>query len=784
MVKIPEFTAKTSPTVQTGTRARPVTDITAAAAAPFEAAAELAGDVQRVSTRFYEAQKSLQRKTEASKQIDYLIKGDENNPGLNQLMFDAQNNPDTNTALPNFEQGFNSHKNKILQSIKDPVVQQIVGRKADELYTNNYIDVQSAVWKNIRENSIDTLKNNIQLEFNQYQSAGGNKAKKNTAIQNIAKLIEDANNDGLGLPDNYYDTQIKNLYTLEAEKLASDNPNLFLQNYEDGFYNDKINPDNLNTLYKSATSKSATLNSKAISAIKAEGTSIKSDVSDFLDITSQDAFNRSTYDDLLTRAIANHEQQLSLGEPGIPDVIEDLQLSEFIFDQVQIAKTLTPDKLKDTLDEVRDKKQDLSKAKDADLFEQKAVNMLEESLEKIHSKMLVDIKDNVLNMAEEFDPDLKIAEINLFDTDTQSFYEQSRTRYEQSNAIAEQYGIPVQYLKPEEKIQVKKVLENSTDIQEIANVMTNIAILGREDTKTILVNLGMEKDAPLYTHLGLLMYNNNGKLDTTSLSLLNGIVASRSESLKENYKTIKSDMTDKMAFQSILNSYQPEAMRSNTPNVLFQIEQAAETIFMDKINRDEGKMISDPSPTTIKQLWEESIQMASGLTLHGDTYYGGFQNFGDNNKILLPQNMPNSEPFMENPRKNSDFPTVKDLIQTRMTPDLLTKAFTFEIEEEDPRTGNINKVQKTVFPFDSETGLEMKAEDFFEDEKDTPWYKTFFDEDGKLFDSIYLETAHDGLYYITIGNPNDGDSVYFVDKEGREVLFNLKAIIPDLISDL
>lgn len=784
MVKIPEFTARTSPTTQTGTRARPVTDVAAAAAAPFEAAAEFAGDVQKVSTRFYEAQKSLQRKTEASKQIDYLIKGDENNPGLNKLMFDAQNNPDTNTALPNFEQGFNSHKNKILQSIKDPVVQQIVGRKADELYTNNYIDVQSAVWKNIRENSIDTLKNNIQLEFNQYQSAGGNKAKKNTAIQNIAKLIEDANNDGLGLPDNYYDTQIKNLYTLEAEKLASDNPNLFLQNYEDGFYNDKINPDNLNTLYKSATSKSATLNSKAISAIKAEGTSIKSDVSDFLDITSQDAFNRSTYDDLLTRAIANHEQQLSLGEPGIPDVIEDLQLSEFIFDQVQIAKTLTPDKLKDTLDEVRDKKQDLSKAKDADLFEQKAVNMLEESLEKIHSKMLVDIKDNVLNMAEEFDPDLKIAEINLFDTDTQSFYEQSRTRYEQSNAIAEQYGIPVQYLKPEEKIQVKKVLENSTDIQEIANVMTNIAILGREDTKTILVNLGMEKDAPLYTHLGLLMYNNNGKLDTTSLSLLNGIVASRSESLKENYKTIKSDMTDKMAFQSILNSYQPEAMRSNTPNVLFQIEQAAETIFMDKINRDEGKMISDPSPTTIKQLWEESIQMASGLTLHGDTYYGGFQNFGDNNKILLPQNMPNSEPFMENPRKNSDFPTVKDLIQTRMTPDLLTKAFTFEIEEEDPRTGNINKVQKTVFPFDSETGLEMKAEDFFEDEKDTPWYKTFFDEDGKLFDSIYLETAHDGLYYITIGNPNDGDSVYFVDKEGREVLFNLKAIIPDLISDL
>jgi len=784
MVQIPEFTAKTSPTVQTGTRVRPVTDITAAAAAPFEAAAELAGDVQKVSTRFYEAQKSLQRKTEASKQIDYLIKGDENNPGLNQLMFDAQNNPDTNTALPNFEQGFNKHRDNILSGIKDPVVKQLVTSKANELYTNNYIDVQSAVWKNVRSNSIDTLKSNIELEFNQYQSAGGNTAKKNTALQNIGKLIEDANNDGLGLPNNYYDTQIKNLYTLEAEKLANDNPSVFLKNYEDGFYNDKVNPDNLNTIYKSAVSKQTTINNKTVSAIKAEGTAIKSDVNDFLDIISKDAYNSSTYNELQTRALTNNQQQLDLGLPGIPDVIENLQLSKFIFDQVQIAKGLNPDDLKEKLDDVRNQKQKLSKAEDADLFEQKAIIKLEESLEKIHSKMLVDIKDNVLNMAEEFDPELQIAEINLFDTDTQSFYEKSRERYNQSNAIAEQYGIPVQRLKPEEKIEIKKTLENSTDIQEISTLLTNLTILGRDDVKSIFVNLGMEKDAPLYTHLGLLIYNNNGKLDTTSLSILNGVVASRSESLKQNYKTIKSEMSDKFAFQSILNTYQPEAMRTNTPNVLFQIEQAAETIFMDKINRDEGKMISDPSERKIKELWEESIQMASGLTLHGDSYYGGFQNFGDNNKILLPQNMPNSEPFMENSRKNSDFPTVKDLIQTRMTPDLLTKAFTFDVEEIDHRTGYVNKIKKTFFPYDSDADIEMKAEDFFENEKDTPWYKTFFDEDGKLFDSIYLETAHDGLYYITIGNPNDGDSVYFVDREGKEVLFNLKAIIPDLISDL
>ena len=73
MVQIPEFKAKTGLTSQTGTRARPIPDITAAAQAPFTAAAELAGDVQKVSTRFYEAQKSLQRKTEATKLIDQYL---------------------------------------------------------------------------------------------------------------------------------------------------------------------------------------------------------------------------------------------------------------------------------------------------------------------------------------------------------------------------------------------------------------------------------------------------------------------------------------------------------------------------------------------------------------------------------------------------------------------------------------------------------------------------------------------------------------------------------------
>ena len=206
MVQIPEFKSKTGLTSQTGTRARPVPDITAAAAAPFEAAAELAGDVQKVSTRFYEAQKSLQRKTEATKLVDLFLKGDETTPGLNQLSYNAQNNPNTNIALQEYQTGYDNLLANLSKNAKDPVVKQIFTSKANELYNNEYLNVQSSVWKNIREDGLRTLDQNINFEINKILNAGGNKAQEFASKFNLEKLIEDANKDGLGLPEDYFNT--------------------------------------------------------------------------------------------------------------------------------------------------------------------------------------------------------------------------------------------------------------------------------------------------------------------------------------------------------------------------------------------------------------------------------------------------------------------------------------------------------------------------------------------------------------------------------------------------
>ena len=774
MVQIPEFKAKTAPTSQTGTRPRPVPDITAAAAAPFEAAADLAADVQAVSTRFYEAQKSLQRKTEATKQIDYLIKGDENNPGLNKLMFDAQNNPDTNTALPQFEQGFTTHKNNILSGIEDNVVKQLVEQKADELYTTNYVDVQASVWKNIREDSVKTLEENLNREFNSYITAGGNTAKKNTAMNSIKGYIEDAASDGIlsVSKEEYLQTQMQNLHTLEAELLASENPEVFLKNYEDGYYNEKVSPENLVTLKKLADTRKATNDKQTVAGIKTEGTAIAAQIRDFTSITNADYFNINTFNTLLAAAVQNDAAQRAVGLPGLQKEIEQLAIIEQNFNIIQKAKKANPDEVKETLDQVRLENQRLSKDPNADPFQQKLLIQLETSLESIHSTMLTEMPNNLLNMAEGFDGELKFTELDLLEQDAQTFLLASGNRRKQASEVADFYNVPLQLLKEEEKENIKQVLTTGS-YDEKVTVLTNLAILGREDLKSVFVQLGMEKDASYYTHVGLMILANGGRMDNTTMSILKGAELMGTDRAKDLY-TIIGEHMDAATIPLLLVDYMPTSMVNNLENLMPQIDQSAQLIFLHKLSLNQNNILGSSSEKEIQKLYEQSIQEAAGMMKKGDEFYGGFQDF-NGMKILLPQNMPNSEPYQFT-KNSSNYPTVQEMLEDALTPELLEKAFTYEFETYSTGQNTTITETKKVLPV-TEIDGELSVTDLFEKEGKN----IFFDDDGKFLDSIFLETADDGMYYIGLGDPNSGTAEYFRDADGKEILFNLKKIIPDLL---
>ena len=78
----------------------------------------------------------------------------------------------------------------------------------------------------------------------------------------------------------------------------------------------------------------------------------------------------------------------------------------------------------------------------------------------------------------------------------------------------------------------------------------------------------------------------------------------------------------------------------------------------------------------------------------------------------------------------------------------------------------------------------MELKDFFEPDIDSPWYETFFDDDGEFYSNVFFETAGDGLYYIGIGNPNSSENEYFMNAQGQEIILNIGNVLPELLDGM
>ena len=775
MVKIPEFTARTQPTGQGGASLRPTPDITEAATAPFEAAANLAGTAADIASKFSLAQTSLQRKNEAAEKIDFLIKGDENNPGLNKLMFDASNSTDTANALPNFQNNFNNHKTNILNSIDDQVVRTIFSEKADEIFTNNYIDVQSNVWKNIRTNSITTLDKNLEFEINNYVS--GNAAKKNSALANIDKYIADAKADGL-VDDNFKDITYQNLYTLEAEKMASDDPNKFLDLYEDGFWNDKISGDNLNTIYKSAGVAVNKINTSIKGDIKAAKTDVLNDLKNLKDVMSGGSMNVTSFNEIESRMIAIDSQLKQIGEPGLEDELQELQIYKINFDTVEKAKLLPANEVKQALDQVNVKIEQNEQKENVSLFEQKALLSLRDSLSDIHSKMVSGFGDDMLGVAETFDPSLNIQELDLTMTDSNMFAEMSKNRVSTANKVADRYGITdfIQYLKPEEREQAKFIFENGSRDQ-IQTMLLNLVTLSKNGGSIrVFQNIGMGADSAMYAHIGLELLNSNGVLTETTAAMINGLVAKRDGTVDDKFKIIKEQIiTEPLMFEKLINEYASSSLSNNLPNLMSQIKGGADLIFRDFLLTNKNNIL-DMKETQLRGMYELALQMSAGLQKKGGMYYGGYQEFGDGNKIILPRSMPNGEPFTYyKDQSRDDIPDLKSILEEKLTLELLEKAFTHNVPVYDSGTDKMIDTKKLILPIGS-GGKNINLQSFLVEEG-------LFSDDKVFSPNLYLETAGDGLYYLLNGNPNTGEALYYIDEDGDEVIFNLNNILADLLDE-
>jgi len=731
MVQIPEFTVKTAPTSQTGTRARPVPDITSAAAAPFEAAAELAGDVQKISTRFYEAQKSLQRKTEASKLIDLYLKGDKNTSGLNELSFNAQNNPNTNTALQDFQNGHTSLVSALSANAKDPVVKQIFEAKTNEIYNNEYLNVQSSVWKNIREDGIKTLNKNIEYETNKIIHAGGNTALENSSWMNIETLIKDGNSDGLGLPNDFYNTIKDQVHLLKAEKLITDNHDLFLKNLESGYYNDKISPDNLLTLRDRALGKKDAAAKSAVADIKTLLTTTKSELKDLTDpLKEGDMINTSMVYDAITKA----EQLSSIAEAaGLGNLKQEIFELDAFYKNAGLIDSYKNYTRNDLIDAIEIERENLNQLDDPIRVAVKE-NLLK-NMNTILDSMNEELDDNMLGYYQKIEENMAVPELDLTqELSIEDYYSRYQIAHKARNKLDPR--LDVQYFTKNEKIIIKSILEGN-DRDKISSVLQNIYKVARNDAGQVLKRLNI--DNPGMSHLSMMLFG--GETETT-MAILDGHIASKDKANIDSYNVFKEDrgFEDKDRL-NILNTIISPDFKNQFPQTSTNITAAADLIFMDMFMKNKND-ITNGSRSEIRDAYSKAVQMASGLEFREGVPFGGFVQFQEDNYILLPGNMPNGD-------FSDALPSLKETFEDKLTLELLNKAVDGKL------------------PVDPD-GNEIPIE-------------SFLNEDGGLKDVFHFETIDRGKYYITKGNPKYFNVTYYKDERGKPIIFNLGAIAVDLM---
>jgi len=766
MVQIPEFKAKTGLTSQTGTRARPVPDITAAAQAPFTAAAELAGDVQKVSTRFYEAQKSLQRKTEATKLIDQYLKGDENTPGLNQLSFDAQYNPDTNIALSQYQQGSDSLIKNISSGIKDPVVKQIFTSKANEIYNQEYLNVETSVWKNIREQGEKTLQENINYEINKIVGAGKNKAQEFASKINIEKLLEDSARDGIPMPDGYFETVMKTVEQRKAEKLVSDNPSVFLENYKNGFYDKKIEPKTLNILYNKAQSEIETGIKTLKAGVKSDISDFKSDVNDFLEVTKNPNLFGSLTDlqDLYTRAdvLIEYSKQFGLDDEITP-LLEKINSAAENFQNITLMRN-------SPLTDVQAELTRVTRQNTENAMSGKGVTVAESdyqsNLEKLVGKMETMINSDILNMAEDFGI-ASVPDINFLESDFDTFKQEADNYRAIVTQISNRYDrSEVQYFKPEAIDNIKNYTKTA-DFDGMTTMLRNITYMAGDDAAIALGELS--KSVPMFSQVGFMMLMNDGRHTEITKNMLDGWLKVRdsetNQKIVEAYKI--NNLGNDDGFFSITSKLLPLSLDEILPQTKNQIYDGAKYLFYNKVLesptlRKYALETTDPTlEDEAMDAWEMSIQEAAGLIKYGDGYYGGITEFGDDNYVILPQEMKNGT-------VDKTFTDLKTFLEDTLDQELFDLATaTYEtpnmteegIKFKEPGQEFLPKINRPFYE-----GKEFLVEDLFENK-----------------DKIYLKNTEEyGKYHIYFNNPNGDIYNIYKDKDGKEIVFDLSAILPRL----
>mgnify|MGYP003132797193 CR=1 FL=1 len=683
----------------------------------------------------------------------------------------AQNNPDTKNAMAAWDKGMNDAFENILKTFDDEYTKQLFELEYADKFTSERLTATDSVDKNILQNNliafeqeVDTLKN---------EALHGSNANIKTKAwlklfgeDSIFDQRHNKNNLKINgkpvLPHVYKEIIKKEVFETQGDLLSKNSPDRFLTLKENGYWNDKLSDTKIGDFTDQANRILAAEQSAYLTDLRTQKTSFNSAVTDFTDPGNPNYFgDLAQFDTMMENGINLVKTLNAAGlkneAQSVLNSIKDLNSAKLNHNVILDLKDQPLNVIRDNLKALKALNTATSGTPDHD---QRMVD-LEPHIERLITYMEGNIENNAIGIAES--TGIQVPVLNWLEPDINKFAASAQGYNQFVLANTDKYQLPShQFFREENLFKFKEVFDTGNK-EEILTLVRNISLVAGTNSNDAFRQLGQE--SPLFAHMGMMMSLNNGASTQATEMMVNGWIGSRNPENAALVKNIPNkDSTD---FKNKITDMFSSAYFDTVPETYNQITEASQYIFTDMVlsNVSLQTLINkgEFDDVAIQEALTTSIQFAAGMVKKGSTFNGGIE-FFNNTPIIIPQHKANGslDSFdMTNP--NGDTPSLEFLLENYLTDDMLFTATATVGDHPIHEKAHYNNM-----PYDFPTNKEITAADLFTVEGG--------------YESIYLETADYGEYYITRGNPGSPGAETYMNKKQEKVTLNINRILPLLLA--
>ena len=686
----------------------------------------------------------------------------------------ANRDPDTENALGNWENGIKNLKTQLTRGVTDLYTKQLIEQELDENVALERAKVSSNINKNVLDqseiifqNEVETLKNNIIRNHSHFDIISLEKLIGDESIIHERAAKGELKLNGVPVTsDIYIEAVKKDIFTVMGENMAKDQPERFKFYNRQGFWDDKLTPELIQSYEDKADVAIASKLSNQISNLKSSATILTTSIDNFIDPTNPEFFgDTNQYFTYKTKAEDTINDLLAVGENEKAQKLAiklDALNSAFVnHNEIRRLQELPLDQVQDYWAILNQDVRNKSGKEDVSLKS----NLLGH-VETLMNYMETEIgAGRVIEMAEKFG--MNIPTINWMETDANKFAQEVEIYQASMGFLMNKYDLPeMPFFRESDLAQINEVFKTGSkqDILQLASNVSKMSGIYANDAFTDLSN-----NSPAMAHLGKLMNMNQGGMTQATEHIVNGWIAMRNDETASLVGKVGLDKLDNDYL--IISETMLGDILTNVPETFTQITESSKFIFANMIaeNSELRQLIIDDDGNNekLQAAWRMSIQYAAGMVIDADGAKGGIEQF-NGKSIIIPKEKANGtlDQFnLAGQFKSNDAPSLELLLENHLTDELLFDA-TATISAD--ASGRSEDVFLNGMPSD-------------------------FDADGKFVDyidakelfagheKIYLETNEYGEYFITFGDPGDPAHEYYKTKDGKKVTLNINRILPALI---